>query len=332
MRKIIPNPVTAFDFSDISIIPRLEKISAQDEKLLLKTSLTRRISIGCPFVASPMDSVINLKMAICMDKFDMIPIFYIREENQEEISALITRYISCSSGKFGIATPTSIEFINKIMEKYIFHNCLLVALDTLHSKPYNHLITIQYLRKQYKNIEIISGNVTNANDCARVIECGADAVRVGMTFNSINKGYEMTGCGRRQASSIYECAEEADKYGVPIIADGGVKHISDIAKCIALGASSVMMGKMFAMMDESPCRVIDNGGIEYKQYKGMSRIDIIDNDMCPEGDEILIKKGGTFDSVVSGWIKRLKIALVRSGACSIVEMRENSMLEYFLSK
>lgn len=328
MRKIVPVPSSAFNFDEISIIPRLEPLSANDPKLSLKTHLTRNNLISAPFVASPMDSVIDYRMACCISKHGLIPIFCIGKNNNQRVFEDIKKFISEKNGKFGVSVPTSIEFINNQMDKDILQRSSIIAIDTLHSAPYNHLKVLEHLRKKYVEKDIISGNVTNGRDCERVINCGADAVRVGMTSNTVNHGYELTGCGRQQAKAIYECTEIGDQYGVPIIADGGVKNVSCIAKCIALGASSVMMGGMFAAIDESPSLIEEIDGVKYKRYQGMSRADIIDDEMRPEGSMVLLEKKGTFDAVIEEWKSILKIAIVRSGTSSIEEMRVESILEY----
>lgn len=329
MREIIPIPNSSFSFEEISIIPRIESISVKNLKLSLKTRLTKNISINAPFVASPMDSVIDYDMALCMSKHGLVPLFCINKDNHKHVVLDIQKYMLGSNGKFGLLVPTSIVFIKEQINKEILSNCSVLAIDTLHSKPYDHLKVLEYLRGEFCNKDIISGNITNARDCERVIGCGVDAVRVGMTSNTVNRGYELTGCGRQQAKSIYECAEIADKYDIPIIADGGVKDVSGIAKCIGLGASSVMMGRMFASIEESPSPIVEVNGIKYKKYQGMSRIDIVDEEMRPEGSTVLIEKKGSFDEVISEWKEILKIAVVRSGATTIEEMRINSFLEYY---
>lgn len=329
MREIIPVPSSAYNFDEISIIPRLEPLSVNDPELSLKTHLTRNNLIDAPFVASPMDSVMDYRMACCMSKHGLIPIFCICKNNNKRVFEDVKKYILGNNGKFGVSVPTSIEFINNQMVKDILQRSSIIAIDTLHSAPYNHLKVLECLRKEYVEKDIISGNVTNGRDCERVINCGADAVRVGMTSNTVNHGYELTGCGRQQAKSIYECAEIGDQYGVPIIADGGVKNVSGIAKCIALGASSVMMGGMFAAIDESPSSIKEIDGVKYKRYQGMSRADIIDDEMRPEGSTVLLEKKGTFDEVIEEWENILKIAVVRSGTSSIENMRVDSILEYY---
>lgn len=328
MREIIPVPPSAFNFDEISIIPRIELLSVNAPELSLKTHLTRNNLIDAPFVASPMDSVMDYRMACYMRKYGLIPIFCICKNNNQRVYEDVKKYISRKNGKFGVSVPTSIEFINNQIDKDILQRASIIAIDTLHSAPYNHLKVLEYLKKEYVEKDIISGNVTNGRDCERVINCGADAVRVGMTSNTVNQGYELTGCGRQQAKSIYECAEIGDQYGVPIIADGGVKNVSSIAKCIALGASSVMMGGMFAAIDESPSFIEEIDGVKYKKYQGMSRVDIIDDAMRPEGSTVLLEKKGTFDEVIEEWENILKIAVIRSGASSIENMRVDSILEY----
>lgn len=329
MREIIPVPYSSFGFNEISIIPRLEKISVNDPELSLKTRLTRNLTIDAPFVASPMDSVMDYRMACCMSRHGLIPIFCICKNNNQKVQNEIIKFMSTNHSKFGILIPTSVDFVRAQLDKDILYSSSVIAIDTLHSAPYNHLKVLEYLRNEFREKEIISGNVTNGCDCETVISCGVDAVRVGMTSNTVNHGYELTGCGRQQAKSVFECAAIADKYGIPIIADGGVKDISDLAKCISLGASSVMMGGMFAAIEESPSPIQEIAGKKYKKYQGMSRADVIDDDMLPEGSTVLLEKKGLFDEVINEWMAILKIAVVRSGVTSVEDMRVNSIMEYY---
>ena len=328
MRKIIPSLDRTFDYDDISVVPRIESISASDPALHLNTKLTQNVEIKYPFIASPMDSVINETMAVCLRKYGMLPIFYIRASNEKLIHFEIEEYSKKSDGRFGLCVPTDSEYINHVLSSRFSGVCEVIALDTLHSKPYNHLRTLEYLRKKFDG-DIISGNILNAEDCQKVIDCGANAVRIGMTVNAVNKGYEMTGCGRRQASAVYECANVGDKNNIPVIADGGIKSIADVVKSIALGASTVMMGKLFAAIQESPAETIILNDEKYKIYKGMSRKSIVDEDMIPEGSTVQIKCSGKFDEVINTWIEILKVAVARSGAINLEEMRENSIIECY---
>lgn len=323
--RIISGPITGFEIDDVRIIPRIEKVSINE--IDITTRLTRRYYMKIPFIPSPMDSVVSFSLAKKMLDFGGIPLIFINWKKPEEDIVLLKRICGEKSkyGILGICVAPEIETI-KTLES-ILDQVNVIALDSLHTKPYNMLNAISFIKENYQEIDVISGNVTNAYDTREVIQCGCDAIRVGMTNNSVNHATEMYGCGRLQGSTIWECSKEADKYDIPVIADGGIKEIKDIALSLALGASSVMMGKMFACLPESAAQILEINGKMMKYYKGMSRRDILDEDMVAESSPQLLPIHGKFDEEVEKWIKVVKIAVMKSGQSTVEEFRKNCMLE-----
>ncbi|MQH33795.1 IMP dehydrogenase, partial [Escherichia coli] len=127
-------------------------------------------------------------------------------------------------------------------------------------------------KEKYPNIDLIAGNIATAADAKAICEEGADAVKVGIGPRSICTTRIVSGVGVPQISAIDECAMEAKKYGVPVIADGGIKYSGDIAKALAAGASSIMIGSLLAGTDESPGELFTYQGRQYKSYRGMGSI------------------------------------------------------------
>lgn len=155
------------------------------------------------------------------------------------------------------------------VEKLISAGVDVLVVDTAHGHSKGVIETIKYIKKTYKKVEVIGGNVATKEAVRDLAKAGADAVKVGIGPGSICTTRIVTGVGAPQLSAIMECAAEAKKYDIPIIADGGVKYSGDLAKAIAAGASCVMIGSLFAGTKESPGELIYHEGKTFKAYRGM---------------------------------------------------------------
>ncbi len=153
----------------------------------------------------------------------------------------------------------------------IANNVDFVALDTAHGDSIGVIEAIKEIKKTY-DIPVLGGNVVTAEGTRRLIEAGADGVKVGVGPGSICTTRIVAGVGMPQFSAVLECAEEAAKFNVPVIADGGIKFSGDIVKAIAAGASCVMLGNLLAGLSESPGKEIILEGRMFKSYRGMGSI------------------------------------------------------------
>jgi len=147
----------------------------------------------------------------------------------------------------------------------------LLVVDTAHGHSANVIETVKKLRKLYR-ISLVAGNVATAEAVADLVKAGVDAVKVGIGPGSICTTRVVTGVGVPQISAVANCAAEGDRLGVPIIADGGIRHSGDITKALAAGASSVMLGSLFAGLEEAPGDVIIYKGRTFKAYRGMGSL------------------------------------------------------------
>ncbi len=145
----------------------------------------------------------------------------------------------------------------------------LVTIDTAHGHSKNVIDTVAEARRRHPDLQIIAGNVATAEGTRALIDAGADAVKVGIGPGSICTTRVVTGIGVPQISAIMHAVAAAEPLGVPVIADGGIRQSGDIAKALAAGASSVMMGSLFAGLDESPGELVISQGRRYKTYRGM---------------------------------------------------------------
>lgn len=148
----------------------------------------------------------------------------------------------------------------------------LLAIDSAHGHTTNVLDTLRAVRKEFPQIPVIAGNVATAEGTRDLIAAGASAVKVGMGPGAICTTRIVAGVGVPQITAILECAAEAARDGVPIVADGGIKYSGDITKALAAGASAVMIGSLFAGTEETPGETILLQGRRYKEYRGMGSI------------------------------------------------------------
>jgi IMP dehydrogenase len=215
----------------------------------------------------------------------------------------------------------------------------VLVVDVAHGHADHVLETVKKVKSLFPNVPVIAGNVATAEGTEDLIAAGADAVKVGIGPGAACTTRLVTGVGVPQLSAVMWCAEAAEKHGVPIIADGGIRNSGDITKALAAGASTVMIGSLFAGTDESPGYFIVRDGIKYKAYRGMAslganitrrlldKMDINPEDVAqivPEGVESVVPYRGSVSEVVSQLIGGLKSGMSYLGARNLEELRKNA--------
>ncbi|MDA0378042.1 MAG: IMP dehydrogenase [Bacteroidetes bacterium] len=210
-----------------------------------------------------------------------------------------------------------------------------VTIDTAHGHSEGVLRAVARVKKAYPSLDVVAGNVATAEATRDLIEAGADCVKVGIGPGSICTTRIVAGVGVPQLSAVIECAEAAAPFGIPIIADGGIKQTGEIPKALAAGAQSVMIGGMFARVEESPGETILLEGRKYKSYRGMGSLGAMQSGskdryfqdaeddikkLVPEGIEGRVPYGGTLHEVVYQMMGGLRAAMGYCGCESITEL------------
>lgn len=210
-----------------------------------------------------------------------------------------------------------------------------IVVDTAHGESANVLRTISMVKEAYPDLQVIAGNVATASGTESLIKAGVDAVKVGIGPGSICTTRVVAGIGVPQITAVMNAYEVADKYGIPIIADGGIKYSGDITKAIAAGANVCMMGSMFAGCDESPGSYELFQGRKYKVYRGMGSIAAMENGskdryfqagakkLVPEGVEGRVAYKGSVEDTVFQLIGGLRSGMGYCGAPTIEDLKKN---------
>ena len=215
----------------------------------------------------------------------------------------------------------------------------VLAVDSAHGHSEGVLKTVEWIKGNYPQMQVIAGNVATGEGTRDLITAGADGVKVGIGPGSICTTRIIAGVGVPQLSAVSECARAAAEAGVPIIADGGIKFSGDMTKALAAGANSVMIGSLFAGTEESPGEKVLFQGRSYKVYRGMGSIgamsegssdryfqegELSEAKLVPEGVEGRIPYKGPVSSVVFQLMGGLRAGMGYCGAATIEELRRHS--------
>ena len=211
-----------------------------------------------------------------------------------------------------------------------------IVVDSAHGHSKNVLEAVRYIKKEHPEVQVVAGNVATAEGTRDLIQAGADAVKVGIGPGSICTTRVVAGVGVPQITAILDCAGEARKHDVPIIADGGVKYSGDIVKAIAAGADSIMIGSLFAGTEESPGELEMFQGRSFKTYRGMGSISAMrqgssdryfqekDSKLVPEGIEGRVPYRGSLSDQVYQLVGGLRSGMGYCGVPDIAALQSQT--------
>ena len=218
---------------------------------------------------------------------------------------------------------------------------LPLVVDKAHAYTSAVLSKVRTIKKQYRHVEVIAGNMVAKEAVKALIEAGADAIKVGIGPGSICTTRVISGVGMPQISAVMECVAAASASKVPVIADGGIKYSGDIVKALAVGASTVMLGNLLAGTDTTPGEIVYYQGRSYKMYRGMGSVEAMKeggkeryfqaaefdvNKFIPEGIVGRVPYKGMLEEVVYQLVGGLKSGMVYTGSRTLADLRKKARI------
>ena len=326
----------ASTYDDIQLIPNFSDISSRQE-IQLFTQLTTNYNIKVPLIASPMDTVCDHVMAITMAKMGgvgCIHRFMSIEDQSTEVS-ITSRTVNNrdivkewnSTIPVVAAIGANGDYLERARE-LVKNGANVILIDVAHGHHIFVKNAIEQLKKHMpSHVDIIAGNIATRQAAIDLIRWGADALRVGVGGGSMCLTRIKTGFGIPNVTSLIEVAEVSN---VPIIACGGIKNSGDIAKALAVGASSVILGSLLAGTKEAPGLIIEKQNGLYKKYRGAASLETkIAHGQATrnvEGESTVIPFKGGVKFIVDGLLDGLKSALSYAGARNLTEFHPDYII------
>ncbi|MBU1091442.1 guanosine monophosphate reductase [Patescibacteria group bacterium] len=332
-KKGLPENI-AVTFPDVTIKDNFSNISSRSDILDLKARLSEKIKIDIPIVSANMDTVTGSRMAIAIAKsggLGFIHQFAPIKERVEEV-----KKVKKAKLKVGAAVGLSKNYMLET-ESLLKAGIDVLLLDTARANCEKVQKATKEIKKVFKKVQLIVGNVDTSEATLMLIEAGADGVKVGIGPGSACKTREVAGVGIPQITAIALCSAIAQKFGTPIIADGGIKFISDIGKAIVAGADTVMIGSLFAGADESPGQLHRDTNELWKIYRGSAslehQLDRLGNGnlgktRTPEGVLRKIPYTGPVKSIVESMIEGLCSSMSYVGTKRLVNFLQKGKFVY----
>lgn len=321
------NMKRSYTFDDIALVPQFNNIPSRTEPNL-ESWLTRDRKIHIPLLASNMDTVIGEELAEILISYGSIPIYH-RFTDFSQQAQWVKKFRDKTFISSGIHAHR-LEEIRQLLDLGAVGVCIDVAHG--HSDKMFHII--EQLKKSHPTKDVIAGNVCTAMAYHDLVNAGADAVKVGVGPGAACTTRLVTGFGVPQFSAIYECARIAEKLRIPLIADGGIRNSRDVVLALAAGASTVMIGKLFALTTESSAlkRKSESNpeGFEAK-YRGQASEDFqndfyggLKDKTVAEGIDFWAPVQGTARQLIEKLLGGLRSGMTYGGARNIKELQRKA--------
>lgn len=316
-------------FDDVLLVPQLTSVESRSN-VDLTTKLTKRITLKTPLISANMDTVTESEMAIAMAEAGGIGIihrFLTIEDEVEEVEKVKKNKLLV-----GAAVGIRADYLERT-KALVKAGADAIVIDVAHGHSSFFVKVLKELTKKFPKTEFIAGNVATPQATLAMIKNGAAAVKVGIGPGALCTTRIVTGSGVPQLTAISECVAVANKYKVPVIADGGVKQSGDIVKALAAGASTIMIGTLFAGCEESPAIPVMKGDKKYKITRGMASLkanrdrqkndESVKKDLktyAAEGVEAMVPYRGSVSDLIPKLLGGVKSGFSYSGAHTIAEL------------
>ena len=315
-------------FDDVLLMPRHSEMNSRRAPQL-ESRVTKNFSLKTPIISANMDTVTEVEMAIKMAELGGMGILHRFMSPEEQVRMV---KLMCEKIKpLGLPVAASIGVKEEgMMRADLLANAGvdIFTIDIAHGDSVMMLEVLDYVKKKYPKIDVIAGNTAMPDGVRRLIDHGADAVKVGIGPGSMCTTRIITGCGVPQLTAVAMCVMEAHKYNVPVIADGGIKTSGDIVKAFAAGAQTVMLGSMLSGCVETPGEI--EGG--RKRYRGMASKDAqvswrgeLPKGMAAEGEARWVPCKGSVENIVHELCGGIRSCMTYLNANSLAEINKNAL-------
>ncbi len=295
--------------------------------------VTAKVGTGLEEAKKILASSKKEKLPIVDEDFNLVGLITIKDI-EKTIKYPLAAKDSMGRLLCGAAVGITANVLERV-EELINAKVDVVVLDSSHGHSENVINCIRMIKEKFPDLDVIAGNVATGEGTKALIEAGADAVKVGIGPGSICTTRVVTGCGVPQISAIMDSYEVAKAYGIPVIADGGIKYSGDITKALAAGGNVCMMGSIFAGCEESPGATELYMGRKYKVYRGMGSIAAMEKGskdryfqenakkLVPEGVEGRVAYKGSLEDTVFQLLGGVRSGMGLTGSHNITELQEN---------
>ncbi len=314
-------------FDDVLLMPAHSEMSSRRAPQL-DSKVTRNFTLKTPIISANMDTVTEVEMAVKMAELGGLGIlhrFMSPEEQVRQVKLMCQRI-----RPLGLPVAASIGVKEEGMKRADMladAGVDIFTIDIAHGDSVMMLEVLNYVKKKYPKIDVIAGNTAMPEGVRRLIEHGADAVKVGIGPGSMCTTRIITGCGVPQLTAVAMCVLEAKKHNVPVIADGGIKTSGDIVKAFAAGAQTVMLGSMLSGCLETPGEI--EGG--RKRYRGMASKDAqvswrgeLPTGMAAEGEARWVSCKGSVENIVHELTGGVRSGMTYLNANNLSEIHKNA--------
>jgi len=323
---------TAYTYDDIQIVPSLSEVESRSH-CSLYTNFTENVPITIPLISAPMDTVTEVAMAYTLGVHGAVGIIHRFDSIEEQVkkTEMVHQQLALFSDVIR-PTAAAVGVVGDYLERaqaLVYAGANVILIDVAHG----HTELMRKALRELKNslperVDIIAGNVSTGAGATALAEWGASAIRVGIGGGSLCETRIRTGVGVPQATAVSDCVASLTYSGyghIPVIADGGIRTPGDVAKALALGASSVMIGSIFAGTEETPGEVIKIGHWpnekRMKKYRGSASMDAKiasgKHTTHVEGNSVMIPVKGSVMELVDDICDGVKSAMSYVGATTL---------------
>ncbi|MBM4420510.1 MAG: IMP dehydrogenase [Chloroflexi bacterium] len=318
-------------FDDVLLVP--QRSDVLPTQVSTRTRLTRQVHLELPIVSAAMDTVTESRMAIALGKLGGLGVIHRNLPVEEQAAQVATVkaagvQVAAAVGVMGDADERAAALAAAGVD--------VIVVDIAHGHSNQVFRMVEKIKARHR-VQVLAGNVVTAEATEELIAAGADGVKVGVGPGAICTTRVVAGAGMPQITAVFDCAEAADKHGIPICADGGIQQSGDIAKALGAGASTVMLGGLLAGVDESPGEELELPDGVFKAYRGMGSLGAMEarrsrdrygqtdvgdfSKVVPEGVEGIVRALGPLEPFVHQLVGGLRAGMKYVGAATIDELR-----------